>query len=180
MLFLLSSSLHKLSEGNSQNKGALQESFVIKLKTLKDEYEANTASLLSVINDLQQNMNTTQIKDLKHETQSMNKTIEEQQGTIKKQQSTINELTKTVEAHQLVIVQSYALVEVFNRTIIQQRSSIEQLQKTTQDQELRIDRLNETDVINLKEDVEVLESVMEDLRRSSKAWITLLNIINTT
>ena len=49
---LLLSSMNQLSEGNSQNRGALQESFVIKLKTLKDEYEANTASLLAVINDL--------------------------------------------------------------------------------------------------------------------------------
>ena len=65
--FLLSS-MNQLSEGNFQKRGALQESFVVKLKTLKDEYESNTASLLTVINDLQQNINTTLIKDLKDET----------------------------------------------------------------------------------------------------------------
>ena len=53
---LLSSSLHQLSEGNSQKRGALQERFVIKLKTLKEVYEANTADLLAVINNLQQNI----------------------------------------------------------------------------------------------------------------------------
>ena len=134
---------------------------MIKLKTLKDEYEANPASLFAVINDLQQNINTTLIKDLKDKTQSLhiqlNKTMEEQQGTIKK-------IRKTVADHQCAIVQSYALVEVFNRTIIEQRSAIQQLLKTTDDQQLMIDRLNGTDVKNLKEDVEVLESVMEEQR----------------
>ena len=158
---------------------------MIKLKTLEDEYEANTASLFAVINDLQQNINTTLIKDLKDETQSLyiqlNKTMEEQEGTIK-------EIRKTVANHQLAIVQSYALVEVFNRTIIEQRSAIQQLLKTTDDQQLMIDRLNGTDVKNLKEDVEVLESVMEEQglmiqhvnvsTRSSKGLITLANIIN--
>ena len=121
-LFHLWTSLHQLSEGNSQNRGTLQESFVIKLKTLKDEYEANTASLLTVINDLQQNINTTLIKYLKDETQSLhiqlNKTMEEQEGTIK-------ELKKTVKGHQRAIVQSYALVGVFNRTIKEQQNTIQ-------------------------------------------------------
>ena len=182
---LLLSSMNQQSEGNSQNRGALQESFVIKLKTLKEEYEANTADLLAVINNLQQNINTTLIKDLKDETQSLhiqlNKTIEEQEGTIK-------ELKKTVEGHQLAIVQSYTLVAVFNRTIMEQRSTIQHLQKTIEDQQLMIDRLNLTDVKNVKEDVEVLETVMEEQRlmiqhvnlsrRSSKGLITLSNIIN--
>ena len=153
---LLLSSMNQLSEGNSQNRGALQESFVIKLKTLKEEYEANTADLLAVINNLQQNINTTLIKDLKDETQSLhiqlNKTMEEQEGTIK-------ELKKTVADHQLD-----ALAEVFNRTIIEQRKNIQQLQKITGDQQLMIDRLNGTDVKNLKEDVEVLETAMEEQR----------------
>ena len=158
---LLSYSLHQLSEGNSQNRGALQQSFLIRLKTLKDEYEANTASLLAAVNHLQQNINTTLIKDLKDETQSLhiqlNKTIEEQENTI-------NQLRKTVEDHQQAIVQSYTLVEVFNKTIVEQRSAIQQLLKTTDDQQLMIDRLNGTDVKNLKKDVEVLESVMEEQR----------------
>ena len=67
-----------LAETKMQNNGALQESFLINLKSIKNECETNAASLLAIIEDLQQNINTTLIEDLKAETKSLKKLVKDQ------------------------------------------------------------------------------------------------------
>ena len=113
----------------SKNEGAFQESFIINLKTIKNECDANTANLLAVINDLQQNENTSLIEGLNE--------------TVQQQKQILQELKKTVEDQQ------YAL-EQQNRTLEEQGSTIHHLNTM-------IERLNETDVNNLKGKVENLE-----------------------
>ena len=85
-ILFVSSVLYQLVSSTSQNKGALQESFFIKLKTIKNECETNTANLLSVIDDLQQNENTSLVKDLNQETQFLKKMVEDLNRTIGHQQ----------------------------------------------------------------------------------------------
>ena len=85
-ILFVSSVLYQLVSSTSQNKGALQESFFIKLKTIKNECETNTANLLSVIDDLQQNENTSLVKDLNQETQFLKKMVEDLKRTIGHQQ----------------------------------------------------------------------------------------------
>ena len=95
---------------SSQNSGALSESFVINLKAIKSECEANTANVLAVIYDLQQNQNLSLVKTLKEETQSLKKLVEEQQQisdqlnrTVQEQQSTIEDLKESVnDQHQMI------------------------------------------------------------------------------
>ena len=101
----LSSVLYQLSEGNSLNKGALQESFLVKLKTIKNDCETNTANLLAIIEDLRQNENTTLIDDLRTLVQELNRTVVDQKQmndklnrTVEEQQKTIAELQNEVEA----------------------------------------------------------------------------------
>ena len=65
----------------SKNDGAFQESSIINLKTIKNECDANTANLLAVINDLQQNENTSLVKDLKKLVEDLNRTVGHQQHT---------------------------------------------------------------------------------------------------
>ena len=100
----------------SKNKGAFQESFIINLKTIKNECDANTANLLAVIDDLQQNENTSLVKGLNE--------------TVQQQKQILQELRKNVEDQQ------YAL-EQQNRTLEEQRSTIEE-------QRLMISQLNES------------------------------------
>ena len=68
--------LYKLVS-TSKNEGAFQESFIINLKTIKNECEATTANLLAVIDDLQQNENTSLVKGLNETVQQQKQILQE-------------------------------------------------------------------------------------------------------
>ena len=157
-IWFVSSVLYQLVSPISQNKGALQESFFTKLKTIKYECDANTANLLSVIDDLQQNENTSLINDLKQETQSLKKLVEDLNRTIGHQEETKNYLNKTVQLQQQTLQELRKTVEDQQRTIQQQNGTVEEQRNTIRQLDAMIDRLKETDVKNLKGKVEDLES----------------------
>ena len=141
--------LYKLVS-TSKNGEAFQESFIINLKNIKNECDINTANLLAVIDDLQQNENTSLIKDLKKLVEDLKRTVEHQQQTkdylnetVLQQQQTLKKLRKAVEDQQRELTQQ-------NRTLEEQQSTIHHLNTM-------IERLNETGVKNLKGKVENLE-----------------------
>ena len=152
--------LYQFSEGNSENNGALQESFLINLKAIKNECETNAANLLVVIEDLQQNANTTLIKDLKKLVQEFNRTIADQEetndhlnATTKKQQFSIKELKKTVEDQQRT-------VELQNSTNEEQQVMIEELKRTVRDHQQNIEQHYTT--------IEEQQATIEDLKETNK------------
>ena len=170
ILLFLSPLLWQLSEGNPKNRGALQESFVISLKAIKNECETNTGNLLAVIHDLQQNQNLSLVKTLNEETQSLKKLVNELNKTIEQQ-------NRNDEEKQSKIEQQTKLFQEQNRTIQEQQAAIHelmktvgQLNKTIGDQQLMIDRLNETDVKDLKGEVDALEFAVEEQRQMIQ-WV---------
>ena len=141
-----------------KGRGIPREFFFKNLKTIKNECEANTANLLAVIDDLQQNENTSLIKDLKQETRSLKKLVEDLNRTVGHQEETKNNLNKTVQQQEQRLQELKKTVEDQQSTIEQQNGTLEELLNAM------IDRENETDVKNLKGKVEHLESGVEEQR----------------
>ena len=147
-----------LGEAKMQYDGALQESFLINLKSIKNECDAHTASLLAVIEDLQQNVNTTLIRDLKAETRSIKKIVQDFNLTVKDQQETDDQFNKTVQEHQ---------------------KSILQMNKNVEEQQRRIKQQNRTDEEQQGEIVELTKSVKEHQRAILQSY-TLVDDFNRT
>ena len=150
----------------------MQESFLINLKAIKNECETNTANLLVVIEDLQQNVNTTLIEDLEKLVQEFNRTIADQEetndhliATTKKQQFSIKELKKTVEDQQRT-------VELQNSTNEEQQATIEELKITVRDHHQKIEQQNTT--------IEEQKATIEDLKETNRDHQLTINLHNAT
>ena len=163
--FFVLSIQHQLVYSASQNNGILQESFFIKLKTIKNECETNTANLLAVIDDLQQSMNITLFSDLKQETHSLRKMVEDLNRTVGIQQQMKVYLNETVQWQQKTLQELEKTVKDQHHAIKEQNGTIEEQQSTTGQLNAMIDRLNETELKNLKGKVEDLESGIAEQRQ---------------
>ena len=164
-IFFALSIQYQLVYSTSQNKGILQESFFIKLKTIKNECETNTANLLAVIDDLQQSMNITLFSDLKQETHSLKKMVEDLNRTVGIQQQMKDYLNETVQWQQKTLQELKKTAEDQECTIEQQNGTMEEQQSTIGQLNTIVDRLNDTELKNLKGKVEDLESGIAEQRQ---------------
>ena len=184
-IFFALSIQHQLVYSTSQNEEILQESFFIKLKTIKNECETNTANLLAVIDDLQPSMNITLFYDLKEETHSLKKMVEDLNRTVGIQQQMKDYLNETVQQQQKTLQELEKTVKDQHHAIKEQNGTIEEQQSTIGQLNAIIDRLNETELKNVKGKVEDLESgfreqrlmvsQLNESRSSGKISVTLNN-----